>query len=132
MSDTTFKPIPDSPSTVLSITNTVDTLFTQVIYTLPTEGITAENVAQIVLQLMQLVEQVPSLSGPQKKLIVSRVVNKLLQHFNTPPQVQTLISVAVPPLIDAFIQVDKKQVVISIEKGIGRFFSCVKNGCKCA
>lgn len=130
MTEIVFSPIQvESPATELTIV--VDDLIKQITHTLPTEGITPGNVAQLVLQLMQLVERVPSLSGAQKKQIVIQVVNKLLQQFNVSSEVQSLISMTVPPLIDAFIQVDKKQVMISIEKGIGRFFSCIKNGCRC-
>ena len=130
MTEIVFNPIQvESPATELTIV--VDDLIKQITHTLPTEGITPGNVAQLVLQLMQLVERVPSLSGAQKKQIVIQVVNRLLQQFNVSSEVQSLISMTVPPLIDAFIQVDKKQVMISIEKGIGRFFSCIKNGCRC-
>lgn len=127
---TSFSPIREE-SLSTGLTTVVDDLFDQITHTLPTEGITPGNVAQLVLHLMQLVERVPSLSGAQKKQIVIQVINRLLRQFNVAPEVQSLISMTVPPLIDAFIQVDKKQVMISIEKGLWRFFSCVKNGCRC-
>ena len=85
--------------------------------------ISAMNIFSITVNLMQLVEKYPKLSGPQKKSLVIQALEKVIKKHGAD---QALLSI-VPAFIDQAISLDKGKVVINVEEAASGCFSlCCK------
>ena len=102
----------------------VDTLYVEFKTMIAGQTITASNVVSIVVNLMQLVERYDTITGPQRKETIMRVLNKSLGDLYTPSDVKIIIDMTVPVMIDTFVSIDKKKVMIATENGLKRLFSC--------
>lgn len=74
--------------------------------------ISAMNIFSITVNLMQLVEKYPKLTGPQKKSLVIQALEKVIKKHGAD---QALLSI-VPAFIDQAISLDKGKVVINVEE----------------
>jgi len=83
-----------------------------------------ENITIVVINLMQLVEKYPDLTGEQKKHLVIHVVKKFIKDKTDKEEEQvllTFVDVFLPTIIDTLVSVDKKELAIKIKK---TFSSC--------
>lgn len=79
--------------------------------------------------LMQVVETYKNIKGDQKKNIVIKVLRMFVKNNCTPDESQNinlLIDLALPSIIDTIISIDKKKIKIKVGKFLKKFGSCCK------
>jgi hypothetical protein len=89
--------------------------------------ITTVNVVDFVTCLMKIVETYPELSGKQKKSLVIHVIKKFVtDHLSGEEETRLLMfcDVFLPSYIDTIVAVDKKEIVLKIQKKFKSCFSC--------
>lgn len=88
------------------------------------------NIVVILLSLMQSVENYKNLSGIQKKTLIldtlNNVINDIVDDEQEAMELKLLVQLTLPSVIDTFISIDKKKIVIKIKKGCKSIFSCCK------
>ena len=116
---------PEEINLILPSKKYVDSLYNTL--TNSNSVLTKENITTIVVNLMQLVEKYPDLTGVQKKQLVIDVVNKFIKDNTEGDEEEILLTFAnifLPTLIDTFVSVDKKKIVIKMKKTFSSCFSC--------
>lgn len=107
----------------------VNSLFAQVQSVVTNRTFTVELFIDVTVQVMQLTEAMPSLTGAQKKSLVVAVLNKSITELpinaDLKTQLQFLMQAAIPYIIDLLIAVESGAV--SIEKKCAA--KC--GGCSC-
>lgn len=89
--------------------------------------VTKENITTIVINLMQLVEKYPDLTGEQKKKLVIHVVKNFIKDKTDNEEEEvllTFVDIFLPTLIDTLVSVDKKKIVIKLKKTFSSCFPC--------
>ena len=89
--------------------------------------LTKENITIIVINLMQLAEKYPELTGVQKKQLVIHVVKKFIKDKTDNEQEEvllTFVDIFLPTIIDTLVSVDKKEIVIKLKKTFSSCFPC--------
>lgn len=90
-------------------------------------SLTKENITTIVINLMQLVQKYPDLTGIQKKNLVIYVVKKFIEDKTDKEEEEvllTFVDIFLPTLIDTLVSIDKKEIVIKLKKTFSSCFSC--------
>ena len=109
----------------------VDNLYEEVKDIIKDRVITPENIIQVVITCMKLVEQNKNLSGSQKKVIVLRVVELLINDIicddDTRKNLEMVVTTVLPNLIDVMKSLDIGKISIKIKKKWNEIFTC----CKC-
>jgi len=115
---------------ITSYTNIVDNLYTSLVGIIGTKTISSTDIVPLAINLMQLVEKYPSLTGDQKKnLVISTFklfISDTLTSIN-PVLAQTLtifIDTFLPSIIDIIISVDSGKVVIAVENDCKKWCCC--------
>ena len=86
-------------------------------------GVTVENITKLVITLMEEANKIANLPGSQKKLLVTKVIQSIVDELFTEKKDQTLEKVImemVPGLIDLFVDVSKGVML----KKMRSCFSC--------
>lgn len=103
----------------LDITTTynINQLYNSLLNIIKDNHITTETIVLISVNLMQIVEKYPNLSGIQKKLTVIYVLKRYVEYHldgQNKENLMIIIDSVIPQVIDAIIAVDKKKIVINI------------------
>ena len=97
-------------------------------------GVTSRNITGIVLTLMQSVQTIGNLNGPQKKEIVIDVVNKFIsENINNESvkhDLQIFTNLTLPPLIDEFVALNNRETRIKFKNCIRKIISRCLRCCK--
>jgi len=115
----------DEINLILPNTKYVDGLYKTL--TKSDSPLTKENITTIVINLMQLVEKYPDLTGEQKKLLVIHVIKKFIKDITDKEEEEvllTFVDIFLPTLIDTLVSVDKKEILIKIKKNFSSCFPC--------
>jgi hypothetical protein len=98
------------------------------------DGITSSNITGIVLTLMQSVQTLGNLNGPQKKELVIDVVKKFIREKvddeNVKRDLQIFADLTLPPLIDEFVALNNRETRIKVKNCIGKIISRCLRCCK--
>lgn len=88
------------------------------------------NIVSILLHMMQLIEGYEGLRGIDKKNVVIRVLNKLVDDTvelqQEKDELKLLISVTVPNIIDVFININLGNIAIKVKTKCFNWFKCSK------
>ena len=82
-------------------------------------GVTVENITKLVITLMEEANKIANLPGSQKKLLVTKVIQSIVDELFTEKKDQTLEKVImemVPGLIDLFVDVSKGVMLKKVTK----------------
>lgn len=82
-------------------------------------GVTVENITKLVIALMEEANKIANLPGSQKKLLVTKVIQSIVDELFTEKKDQTLEKVImemVPGLIDLFVDVSKGVMLKKVTK----------------
>lgn len=99
------------------------------------KGLSLQNIVSITTKLMQMVERIHSLSGPEKKKMVIDVLLKLIDESDvldeeTEQALQSFIEITLPGTIDIIIAASKNQFDInSVKKRCSKLKEYLS--CKC-
>ena len=78
------------------------------------------NLTVILVNLMQIVETYPKLTGSQKKEVILAAINMLIDDQNDNVEdaetLKLLVKMTLPNLIDTLVSIDKKQLNIKLKK----------------
>ncbi len=89
------------------------------------------NLTVILVNLMQIVETYPKLTGYQKKEVILAAINMLIDDQNDNVEdaetLKLLVKMTLPNLIDTLVSIDKKQLNIKLKK----FSSYIFSSCCC-
>jgi hypothetical protein len=91
--------ITDNPA----ITSIVNTLYSQLVPQVSdiiANGVSVSNIVTIIDATMQLVGQLQTLTGVEKKAVVITLVNKIIASSNVTPEEAAVITMLIDPLID--------------------------------
>ena len=106
----------------------VCTLYEQLKQMIGSGKVTSGNVVTVVVNLMQLVDKYPDLSGHQKKGVILHVLNVVIDEQvdddEQAGQLKLLVQMTLPTVIDTIVSVDKKELQIKVTKGLKKFCSC--------
>jgi len=98
------------------------------------DGVTSSNITGIVLTLMQSVQTLGNLNGPQKKELVIDVVKKFIREKvddeNVKRDLQIFADLTLPPLIDEFVALNNRETRIKVKNCIGKIISRCLRCCK--
>ena len=98
------------------------------------DGITSSNSTGIVLTLMQSVQTLGNLNGPQKKELVIDVVKKFIREKvddeNVKRDLQIFADLTLPPLIDEFVALNNRETRIKVKNCIGKIINRCLSCCK--
>jgi hypothetical protein len=87
----------------------------------------ASNIGSICIQLMQESESFNEMSGPERKEIVLQVISSFIKEsIEDDDEERILLIIAeytLPPIIDAFIALDKNEMKIHAKKCAKRCFT---------
>lgn len=92
-------------------TKQLDLLVASIEEVLSGDKLSFNNILPVCLSAMQFVERLPGLKGPEKKAMVIRAIEIILEKTGLD---STLLGV-IPSFIDNTISVEKGQVTISID-----------------
>lgn len=105
----------------------IDKIYDLLVKAIDTYEITASDVILMTTKTMQLVEQITSLSGIQKKSIVlntlKKVINNKVKNEQDRDIILDFICLFLPSIIDTLISLDKKEIAIAVKK-CRSFFPC--------
>jgi len=128
MSNTTEKEI--KVEIVDNFVNITERIYKELKRLIGNENLSHSNVIPILLNLMQVVEHYSLLSGMQKKTLVLKVLDHLIEdQFDDKQEVdkmKLLVQMTLPTVIDTIISIDKKKLQINTKKGIRKLFACCK------
>ena len=85
--------------------------------------ITESSMIIVCVAAMKIVDQVPKLTGPDKKQIVLLVLKKLVSQGDNQAVLLNVINNVMPVAIDTLISVDKKKIRLHVRKV---FNCCIK------
>lgn len=92
------------------------------------KNLTSENILNITVNLMQLIQKYPGLSGTDRKRIVIKVLEYFVNHNVDDKQekrdLELLIQLTVPSFIDTIVSVDKGELVVNTKKCFSKLFKC--------
>ena len=98
------------------------------------DGVTSSNITGIVLTLMQSVQTLGNLNGPQKKELVIDVVKKFIREKvddeNVKRDLQIFADLTLPPLIDEFVALNNRETRIKVKNCIGKIINRCLSCCK--
>jgi hypothetical protein len=98
------------------------------------DGITSSNITGIVLTLMQSVQTLGNLNGPQKKELVIDVVKKFIREKvddeNVKRDLQIFADLTLPPLIDEFVALNNRETRIKFKNCISKIINRCLRCCK--
>ena len=106
--------------------SSVDNLFRELKQLLNGSKLTEGNVVSILISLMRFIDTFPNLKGYQKKLVILEAMNIMIddQYVRDDADIEhgenlkTLVSMTLPGVIDAFVEIDKKKIQIKIKKSV--------------
>ena len=116
-------------NTTLLPAETIDKLYTNLSYILKGNKLSTLNVVLISIDLMQIVETYPGLSGYKKKQLIKHVLVKFTNDTLAGDDrigVLLFINTFLDDVIESIIAIDKKQIIIELKKKTKGFFSCCK------
>lgn len=99
----------------------IDVVYDALCDIIKTKKLTIADTAIIVLSLMKIVEGFDNLTGTQKKKILLTALEK---YDSLHPDEANLVSAALEGFINAFVQVEKGDIVIGVKKGGNCLTSC--------
>ncbi len=98
------------------------------------DGVTSSNITGIVLTLMQSVQTIGNLNGPQKKELVIDVIKKFIREKvddeNVKRDLQIFADLTLPPLIDEFVALNNRETRIKVKNCIGKIINRCLSCCK--
>ena len=80
------------------------------------------NLLGVCVSLMQVVEKYPKLQGVQKKDLVVRTLQRVIEKNGGSVDILALV----PSFIDLAVSIDRKKVKIAVEQGCFKIFGCGK------
>lgn len=106
--------------------SSVDNLYRELKQLLNGSKLTEGNVVSILISLMRFIDTFPNLKGYQKKLVILEAMNIMIddQYVRDDADIEhgenlkTLVSMTLPGVIDAFVEIDKKKIQIKIKKSV--------------
>jgi len=94
--------------------------------------LTASNLTVILVNLMQIVETYPKLTGPQKKEVILSSINMLIDDQNDNVEdaktLKFVVAMTLPNLIDTLVKIDRKKIGIKLQKMSGSIFALCCGG----
>ena len=114
--------------------SSVENLYRELKQLLNGSKLTEGNVVSILISLMRFIDTFPNLRGYQKKLVILEAMNIMIddQYKDDPEHclnLKTLVSMTLPGVIDAFVEIDKKKINIKIKKSINNLIKCCCSIC---
>lgn len=96
-----------------------DKLYLQLLSIIGINKLTPSSIVIITAQLMQIISTITTMSGIQKKELVISVLNRFIiekMGDNEESQaVKTIIYATLPTIIDTYVSIDKKELIIKIK-----------------
>lgn len=107
----------------------IDFCFQKILSLYKDKELSVSDWIALVTSIMEIVEDVPDLSGPEKKELViavtSKTIDTLVKDEDTKRELQYLLNSSVPFFIDVIVMATKKILNINKIKKCG-LFSCLK------
>lgn len=107
-------------STDVIVTDSTEKLYEELKQILAGTKLNASNLTVILVNLMQIIETYPKLTGPQKKEVILGGINILIDDQNDNVEdaeiLKLLVKMTLPNLIDTLVSIDKKQVNIKLKR----------------
>ena len=121
----------------ISVDNPGDYAFNR-LYTklqeLATEGLNLGNVTGIVLSLMQFVQTIGGLTGPQKKNLVVSVIKKFITEevadSDLAANLKVFADLTLPTIIDSFVSLNNGETRIKVKNCLATVFKKCLSCCK--
>jgi len=92
--------------------------------------ISHSNIITILLRFMQTVEKYKDMDGDQKKNLVLYVLNRYIEenvnNDTKATELKLLVNLTLPTLIDTFIAIDRKKIIIKTKNFFKNKFKCCK------
>ena len=120
--DTTTTETTDTTTETTDTTtaSTIERLYEEVKRLLHGGKLSPTNVVIIMIDLMQIVDNYPTLKGQQKKLVLLGAINMLIDDQNDnvddASDLKMLVKTTLPSVIDVVVSIDKKQLKIKAKK----------------
>lgn len=113
---------------ILTIDNLFVTVYDEIDRMISKETINSGNIVNILIYTMQTVELLKNIKGNQKKDLVMKIINKIIDK-NVLDELEQknlkfLAEMTLPSLIDTFISIDKKKLIIKSKKMFKNVFKC--------
>ena len=116
---------------VIQTTTVTEKIYEELKNILSGAKLNSSNLTNILINLMQIVETYPKLSGIQKKEVILASINMLIDDQNDNVEdsetLKILVKMTLPSLIDNLVKIDKKQLSIKIKQIRKYIFSCCWN-----
>ena len=108
----------------------VNKLYNELSNILKGNKLTTINAISIVISLMKIVETYDNLKGEQKKQIILQVLTMFIEDSvhddDELNELNSLIEILLPIIIDTVISIDKKEIQIKVKKCWKQLFACNK------
>ena len=92
----------------------VDKLYDSLTKIIKANEINQENIVKVALNLMQIVEKYPNISGQQKKALVIHVLRRFCEDNK---DLHPFIEHILPSVIDTMISLDRSEVIVAVATG---------------
>lgn len=128
MDNTQNRKVVNSTNVILTRSTTAtENLYEELNKILAGAKLNTSNLTVILVNLMQIVETYPKLTGSQKKEVILAAINMLIDDQNDNVEdaetLKLLVKMTLPNLIDTLVSIDKKQLNIKLKKFSSYIFS---------
>ena len=117
---------------VIHSTTATEKLYEELKQILAGAKLNASNLTVILVNLMQILETYPKLTGPQKKEVILAAINMLIDDQNDNVEdaetLKLLVKMTLPNLIDTLVSIDKKQINIKLKRMTSYIFASCCGG----
>ena len=117
---------------VIHSTTATEKLYEELKQILAGAKLNASNLTVILVNLMQIIETYPKLTGPQKKEVILAAINMLIDDQNDNVEdaetLKLLVKMTLPNLIDTLVSIDKKQINIKLKRMTSYIFASCCGG----
>lgn len=107
----------------------IDKLYTEIMSVIEKNKIEITDIVGITINMMQIVDKYKNINGVQKKNLILYILGKLIDDKIDDEQLvnnlKLIVNMTMPFVIDTFISIDKRQLVIKMKKRCSKYICCI-------
>lgn len=107
----------------------IDKLYTEIMNVIEKNNIEITDIVGVTINMMKIVDKYKNINGVQKKNLILHILGKLIDDKIEDEQLvnnlKFIINMTMPFVIDTFISIDKRELIIKMKKRCSKYKCCV-------
>ena len=107
----------------------IDKLYIEIMNVIEKNNIEITDIVGVTINMMKIVDKYKNINGVQKKNLILHILGKLIDDKIEDEQLvnnlKFIINMTMPFVIDTFISIDKRELIIKMKKRCSKYKCCV-------